>query len=146
MTKPEIIAKLAELGIEHDASASVKDLRALLPSESSEVDGDIKVADPQVLRPVDLPLVVEPTSGKWENAAQEEFAAIVNAYAYKNPAKFAVKKNDTTVQTANGPKVIPGLISQLRELATNPEKLALFKGLQDPANNKLSYTDKRITQ
>ena len=33
MTKPEIIAKLKELGVEHDASASKADLEALLPKD-----------------------------------------------------------------------------------------------------------------
>lgn len=56
-----------------------------------EVSDEIIVRDPLVLRPVDLPLVVElPASA---SKAQVEFAKVLNGYAYKNPTKWAVKKD-----------------------------------------------------
>jgi hypothetical protein len=51
---------------------------------------EIVVNDPQILRPKVLPLVIElPASA---SVAQVEFAKILNAYAYKNPEKWAIKK------------------------------------------------------
>jgi hypothetical protein len=59
-----------------------------------EVKQDFIVEDPQLLRPVELPLVVKPLVGKeWATKAQAEFARTLNGYAYKNPAKWAVKKD-----------------------------------------------------
>lgn len=89
----------------------------------------IKVGDPQELRPKDLPLVVEPESGKWENEAQEAFAKILNAYAYRNPAKWESKKET--------------LLDQLEELATNPGKFGLFSGSAAGAAN-LNYKNHLI--
>lgn len=37
MTKPEIVTKLTELGIEHDPSVSKAELEALLPKEETKV-------------------------------------------------------------------------------------------------------------
>ena len=54
---------------------------------------DFIVKDQQVLRPVELPLVITPQNGKWASKAQEEFAKVLNAYAYTNPTKWAVKKD-----------------------------------------------------
>jgi len=64
-----------------------KDLEKLVEETSDE----IIVRDPLVLRPVDLPLVIElPASA---SKAQVEFAKVLNAYAYKNPEKWAIKKD-----------------------------------------------------
>jgi hypothetical protein len=79
------------------------------------VVGGIKVSDPLVLKPVELPLVIEPADGGvWANAAQTEYAAVLNAYAYSNPAKWAVKKDV--------------LIAQLDDLAKHPAKIVLYRG------------------
>lgn len=61
--------------------------------EVEAVKADFIVEDPQLLRPVELPLVVKPLAGKeWATQAQAEFARTLNGYAYKNPKKWAVKK------------------------------------------------------
>lgn len=50
----------------------------------------IEVGDPVSVRPKDLPLVVRvPDSA---SSAQKEYAKVLNAYAYHNPEKWAVKK------------------------------------------------------
>lgn len=74
----------------------------------------IIVEDPLVLRPKELPLVVKPESGEWANDAQKEYAAVLNAYAYKNTAKWNKKK--------------PVLLAQLADLAENPEKITVLRG------------------
>jgi hypothetical protein len=62
--------------------------------EEKAVNQDFIVEDPQLLRPVELPLVVKPLNGKeWATKAQAEFARTLNGYAYKNPEKWAVKKD-----------------------------------------------------
>lgn len=64
-----------------------KDLEKLVEETSDE----IIVRDPLILRPVDLPLVIKlPASA---SKAQVEFAKVLNAYAYKNPEKWAIKKD-----------------------------------------------------
>lgn len=64
-----------------------KDIEKLVEETSDE----IIVRDPLILRPVDLPLVIElPASA---SKAQVEFAKVLNAYAYKNPEKWAIKKD-----------------------------------------------------
>lgn len=69
-----------------------KDLEKLVEDTSDE----IIVRDPLVLRPVDLPLVIElPASA---SKAQVEFAKVLNAYAYKNPEKWAIKKDKLLVE------------------------------------------------
>ncbi|MFA6078109.1 MAG: hypothetical protein WC724_03805 [Candidatus Paceibacterota bacterium] len=74
------------------------------------LDGDdIIVEDPQVLRPVELPLVITPKDGKWKSKAQEKFARVLNGYAYKNPKKFKAKQAK--------------LIAELRSLATAPDPI-----------------------
>lgn len=143
-TKTEIIAELEEKGIAHDPEASKEDLEALLPGDesSTETIGDVEVGDPQILRPVELPLVVKPAKGgEWANEAQAKYAAGLNAYAYKNPAKWAAKKNDRTV---NG-KVILGLISKLIEIGKDPSALQKYTGNSDSAGS-VKYSDKRIAQ
>lgn len=98
---------------------------------------NIIVEDPQVLRPRELPLVIKPASGSWANAAQEEFARTLNGYAYKNPEKWAEKKDDRKLP--NG-KVIPGLISQLENLARDPEGIIKLRG----GDTNISFNNKLI--
>ena len=90
----------------------------------------IIVRDPQVLRPTELPLVIELPEGA--SKAQIEFAKVLNGYAYKNPEKWASKKDNRV--DSNG-QVIKGLITKLKELKNAP----------DPKNDdKLSFSNKLI--
>lgn len=66
-TKKVIVAKLVELGIEHDASATNAELEALLPEGA----------------------LVEEVE---EDAPHKAFRAMMEAYAIQNPVKFASKK------------------------------------------------------
>lgn len=93
-------------------------------AEKEAATNNIIVEDPLVLRPKALPLVVKPENGSWANDAQAEFAQVLNGYAYKNTAKWEKKKNDQVI----GGKVVKGLLTQLAELATNPEKIFILKG------------------
>jgi hypothetical protein len=98
--------------------------------ETQEVASEYSfdVAEPQIVRPQDLPLVVTPPKGKeWTNEAQAEFARTVNAYAYKNPKKWAKKKTE--------------LLAQLQELATNPDLINVIRGAEDE-NTRLTYSNK----
>lgn len=93
-----------------------------MSKKDKEIEGqdEIVVNDPQVLRPVELPLVIElPESA---SKAQIAFTKVLNSYAYKNPEKWAKKKDDQTVTDANGKvSVIKGLISQLKDLKDAPD-------------------------
>jgi hypothetical protein len=51
---------------------------------------EIKIADPAILRPKELPLVVTLPAGA--SLAQIEYSKILNAYAYTNPEKWELKK------------------------------------------------------
>ena len=82
---------------------------------AKEISNEIIVRDPLELRPVELPLVITLPEGASE--AQVAFAKVLNAYAYKNPQKWATKKDDFT-NTAG--QVVKGLISQLKDLKNAP--------------------------
>lgn len=88
---------------------------------------EIEVGDPQILRPKELPLVVKPVGGEWKNEAQARFAKTLNGYAYKNPEKWAKKKDV--------------LIAQLKELETNPGKVFVLEGGKE---GNLSFKNKLI--
>lgn len=94
--------------------------------ETKSKKSQIIVGDPQELRPVELPLVVKPESGEWANEAQAEFARTLNAYAYKNAAKWAEKKKT--------------LVAQLEELGKTPSKIVLYRGNE----SRLTYKNKTI--
>lgn len=122
-TKEEKEAAKAAKQAEKDAAKAAKE--AAKAANSSGID----VGDPLALRPVDLPLVVKPSNGgEWKNEAQARFAATLNAYAYKNPAKWASKKEV--------------LIAQLIEIGENPAKAHVLSG----GESKLSYKNKLIEQ
>lgn len=76
----------------------------------------IEVNEPMDLRPTELPLVIKlpPDASK----AQIAYAKTLNGYAYKNPTKWAEKKDDKI-----GPNgvVIKGLISRLKDLKNAPD-------------------------
>ncbi len=103
------------LGNERLMVEKIKKIEAVEP-ESVESD-EIIVKDPLVLRPVELPLVITLPSNA--SKAQIAFAKVLNAYAYKNPTKWAYKKDDKMV---NGTKV-KGLITQLKELKDAPDPI-----------------------
>lgn len=124
--KDDVKAELNKLGIAFDEDATTAELKALLPdndSAKSEED-EIIVKDPMVLRPVELPLVI--TLPESANDAQREYAKTLNAYAYINPEKWAVKKDD--VVDATGKVVALGLINKLKGLGKDPSKLSLYTG------------------
>lgn len=73
--------------------------------EDVEKSDEIVVRDPQILRPVELPLVVILPEGA--SKAQKEYVNILNAYAYQNPDKWAVKKDI--------------LVAKLKELKNAPD-------------------------
>lgn len=127
MTKAEKEAAKAakEAELEVEAEETTDEVETSTKAKKSE---KIIVADPQVLRPRELPLVVKTASGKWANEAQARFAANLNAYAYKNPEKWAEKKDV--------------LIAQLEELATKPNKIVFYEGAQ----GNLSYKNKLIQE
>jgi hypothetical protein len=86
------------------------------------------VAEPQIVRPQDLPLVVTPPQGKsWANEAQAEFARTVNAYAYRNPQKWEGKKAE--------------LLKKLQELGNNPSFINQLRGAESE-NTRLTYSNK----
>lgn len=92
-----------------------KDIEKLVEETSDE----IVVRDPLVLRPVDLPLVIElPASA---SKAQVEFAKVLNAYAYKNPEKWEVKKEK--------------LLAELRAKKNSP----------DPVEDNLKFGNRRLS-
>lgn len=98
------------------------------PEPVSEFDFDI--AEPQLVKPQDLPLVVKPAAGKeWANAEQAEYARTVNGYAYKNPKKWGKKKAK--------------LLNNLKRLANEPELINVFRGA-DEINEGLRYSNKLI--
>lgn len=87
---------------------------------------DIEVADPEILRPRELPLVVKPANGKeWKNEAQAEYARTLNGYAYANPKKWAVKKDV--------------LLKRLVELGDEPGQIVLYRGNMEPSAKNLEY-------
>lgn len=152
-TKSEIIDKLTELGIDHDPNATKADLEALLPEGGDEAEDEresqvisgIEVRDPYILKPKELPLVIPTPEGGWANEQQAEYAKVLNAYAYKNPAKWEEKKADREhTDTQGRKKVIKGLVTQLSELAKSPELFYVFVGGKPEENKRLEYNNKRI--
>lgn len=73
--------------------------------EIESTSDEIEVGDPMVLRPVELPLVVKLPEGA--SKAQIKFAKVLNGYAYKNPKKWAIKKD--------------ALIAELKALKNAPD-------------------------
>lgn len=88
--------------------------------KSTETKSGIVVRNPLDLRPVELPLVIELPEGASE--AQKAYANILNAYAYKNPTKWAIKKDK--------------LIAELEKRASWPDPL--------PQEGGIKYKNHRI--
>lgn len=97
---------------------------------AAEVD-DITIDDPEILRPKELPFVVKPPKAGWANGAQAEYARVLNAYAYSNPAKFKAKKET--------------LVKNLKALAENPGLLNVLIGDASGGTSNLSFKN-HITQ
>jgi hypothetical protein len=76
----------------------------------------IEINEPMDLRPTELPLVIKLPADA--SKAQIAYAKTLNGYAYKNPQKWAEKKDDK--MGANG-VVIKGLISKLKDLKNAPD-------------------------
>lgn len=150
-----VSALLKEKGITFDPAASLQTLQGILSSHERPQDqhvpkagaavpdalshDSIEIADPEILRPRVLPLVIKPKGkvdeedplGGWANESACAFAKTLNGYAYKNPKKWGKKRN--------------GLVAQLVELNTLPadeaaEKLITLNG----GNIGVNFTDKRI--
>ncbi len=75
----------------------------------------IEVNDPMDLRPTELPLVIKLPADA--SNAQIAYAKTLNGYAYKNPEKWAEKKEDKII---NG-VLVKGLISRLKDLKNAPD-------------------------
>jgi hypothetical protein len=75
-----------------------------MAKKDTNEEQDIQVGDPQSLRPVDLPLVVILPDDA--SKAQIAYAKVLNVYAYKNPTKWAIKK-DVLIQTLRSLKDAP---------------------------------------
>lgn len=84
------------------------------------------VSDPEVHRPKELPFILKPDGGKWANDAQEEYARTLNAYAYANPEKWAVKKDE--------------LLKNLQNLEKNPGDIVLYRGNRQ----RVAYKNKLV--
>ena len=77
----------------------------------------IEISNPLDIRPKSLPLVIKLPADA--SLAQIEYAMTLNGYAYKNPEKWAEKKDDKVV---NG-VVVKGLISKLLDLKNAPDPI-----------------------
>lgn len=105
---PEALAAKPEL--EASLQAPVP---AAAPAAPADLDG-ITVGNPEALRPKELPLVITPDNGSWKNDAQAEYAAYLNAYAYKNAKKWEKKK--------------AALLKRLVEIGNDPEAIVKYRG------------------
>lgn len=96
-------------------------------TETKETSSGFSVKDPEVIMPKELPLIVTPDKGEWENEAQAEYARTLNGYAYKNPEKWKAKKE--------------GLLKALEEMGTNPNLIVKKRGNIDP-NVRVEFGNK----
>ncbi len=92
--------------------------------------GGVVVGDPELLRPTELPLVVKPESGEWENTEQAEFAKTLNGYAYKNSKKWKERKDV--------------LVKQLIEIGKNPDLYYVLSGKRKGEPGKLTFSNKLL--
>ena len=129
--KKDIEAKLDAV------QAEVIDVDTTVPETPSEVTvGDMIVSDPDIMRPRVLPLIVKPKDGKWKNKQQEEYAKIVNAYAYKNPEKWKmVVATDGKFANMSKKDI---LLARLAEIGANPRMFNVYS----PQGDGAKYTNK----
>jgi len=91
---------------------------------------EFTVRDPQIIKPKELPLVLEPADGEeWLNPEQAEYARTLNGYAYKNPEKWEEKKGV--------------LLKRLLEIGKNPKAINLYRG-NNGEDAKLTFKNKTI--
>jgi hypothetical protein len=100
---------------------------AVTPEVSSD---DIVVEEHEVPRAQELPLVITPKSGSWKNTAQAKYAAVLNAYYYSNPKKWAKKK--------------ASLLKNLAILGDDPSQFARITGEQEQMSNNLTFRNRMI--
>lgn len=128
-TEEEKAAARAAKEAEKEAARAAKEAEKAAATVDTATSGyDFEVGDPRELVPVTRPLVITPKGGEWDNEAQAEFARTLNGYAYKNPAKWEIKK-----------KV---LLDQLARLADHPEELLRVNG--NPALSKVEFRNTAI--
>lgn len=70
----------------------MKNKNETLQTSEDSPKSKIEINDPLDLRPTELPLIVKLPEGA--SKAQQEFAKVLNAYAYQNPRKWAEKKGE----------------------------------------------------
>lgn len=103
---------------------------AVSKAPAAESHVSVEVGDPQLLRPVELPLVIKPANGgSWANDEQARYAATLNAAAYSNPVLWAQVKDAE--------------VARLVEIGTNPAKFYQYTGIS-PQGENLSYKNKLI--
>jgi hypothetical protein len=93
-----------------------KELEKVVETPKVDDSQGIEVNDPMDLRPTELPLVIKLPADA--SKAQIAYAKVLNAYAYKNPVKWADKKDDKVLP---GGGVVKGLITKLKELKNAPD-------------------------
>lgn len=100
---------------------------------------EFNVLEPEDVRPKELPLLITPANGTWVNKEQEEYAKTINAYAYKNPTKWAQNMIDprTGQEIPNSSKK-DVCLKQLSDLGKNPSLIGKIRG----NDTRLVYSDK----
>lgn len=109
---------------EEEVVGTTEEVEDTNKAQSGGNDDDFTVADPQVLRPKELPLVINPGKGGWANPEQEEYAQTLNGYAYTNPEKWEQKKDV--------------LLQNLRDLEKTPNNINRYRGM----GGGVSFTNK----
>lgn len=99
-----------------DTKAEVTTVEEPVVAPKADDSQGIEINEPMDIRPTELPLVVKLPADA--SKAQIAYAKTLNGYAYKNPQKWAEKKDDKI--GANG-VVIKGLISRLKDLKNAPD-------------------------
>jgi hypothetical protein len=102
------------------------------PVPSDDELAELEVADPEELRPVELPLVIKPKNGEdWKNEEQATYARILNGYSYKNPGKWRKKK--------------AALLARLIEIGNDPSALNKYLAPGELGEGqKVEFKDKRF--
>ena len=94
MNKEEIKAKLTELNIAFDATATKAELQALLPegSEDSELDGEIADLEAEIEAANEKAAEEAKLPEKTKEEKIADYIKIIAAYKKQNPRKYGVKK------------------------------------------------------
>lgn len=113
---PEVAEVVADIPQDHGVTAPI----------SEDALGGITVDEPEIYKPRELPLLIKPPKGGWENDAQAEYARHLSAYAYKNKVKWDKKKKY--------------LLARLVEIGEDAEAIVKYRG----NDSKLSFKNKLI--